>query len=137
MKKMIYTIFILFIILEVKSQDFDINMKVDTIETYKRNTQSGKYDLILKESVNSSVYITDSVVIVKNKLNQETKYRVFEGQGSVFEHTENNPNGEIIYNVINDKTGEFFKIQYIVMEFGITSFLMINDTKQIVFIGKK
>jgi|LakMenEpi03Aug12_release.lakeMendotaPanAssembly.Ray.scaffolds.fasta_scaffold2242356_2 hypothetical protein len=48
-------------------------MKVDIIETYKINNQSSKYDLILKQPVNSSVYITDSTIIVKNKLNQETK----------------------------------------------------------------
>jgi hypothetical protein len=89
---------------------------------------SGRYDLISSQGFKGSVHITDSLITVTDNLVQENKYRVFNGQGTVYEQTEFSPIGKVIYSVIKDKTLEYFEASYVKGEFQ-TLFSLSNDLK--------
>lgn len=79
MKKTAFFLFFALLGLNVAAQGFEIKMSIDTIETYKRNSESGRYDLLSSQGFKGSVHITDSLITVTDNLGQETKYRVFNG----------------------------------------------------------
>lgn len=136
MKKTAFFLFAALLSLNVAAQSFEIKMSVDTIETHKRNSQTGGYDYFSSQGTKSSVHITDSVITVTDDLGRETKYRVFTGQGTVYEQTEVSPIGKVVYSVINDKTGEYFQAAFVKGEFQ-TTFALSNDLKILVFYGKE
>jgi ATP:corrinoid adenosyltransferase len=135
MKKTAFFLFAAILSLNVAAQSFEINVSVDSVEVLKRNSQTGRYDFVSTQSNKSSVLITDSLITVTDQLGQETRYRVFANQGSVYAHTEIDE--LVTYNVINDKTGEFFEARYVMMEFEVASFSLSNDMQHLIFTGKK